>query len=344
VIDAALAALGAELRRLARRRAALAVTLLLPVVAMALVGLALGDDHLGHVHVAWADAVTFTEVPEAGAVRAAVDAGDVGAGLVVPADAATGGVEVVEGDDALAAGVVGTIADEVAVRVRAATLAAAHGVDGTQLEPALSLSVTSPGGRLLDPAVYWGPALAAFFVLLGLGYAAQRQVADRRSGVRARAVASGAGSGPVLAGQALAGVLVGVSGMAIMAVTSGLLFDGSWGPAPSVALAMVATAVAVTGIAALVAGASRTPGQAQTLTAVVAFTLAIAGGSFTTPGSGLRPTGLLALLPTRVSLDAFSRIITTGAGPGALAGPLAILLLTGTAGMTAGIALDRRSV
>lgn len=356
------ATVGVELRRLARHRAALVVTLLLPAAVASLVAVALGDD-VGDVRLAWADeeggpvaagfrtaitqdaelgeVVTFVEVESGAAVADAVDGGEADAGLVVPVDAVRAGVGVVAGHDPLAAGVVGTIADAIAARTSAAEVAVAHGIEPAT-DPALTVAVRTPGGRRLSPAVYWGPALGAFFVLLGLGYAAQRQVADRQAGVRGRAATTRAGAWPVVLGQAAAGVVVGTASLAVMALTSAVAFGQAWGPPIPLAATMVATALAVGGLSAVIAAVSRTPGQAQTATAIGAFTLAIAGGSFTTPGSASAPSGLAELLPTRVSLDAFSRTITTGAGLGELGGPLLVLLATAAAGLAVGATLDRR--
>lgn len=332
-----LAAFGLELRRARRDRITMVMTFLAPVAIASIVVFALGDtddiapSRLGFVVPTAGDAtalfvtevvenpelsdfVEWTPVANRRLAAEAVASQDLGAAIIVQPPVDTGGpavLEVLGDEDPLASGVAATIVDEFRIRHTAALIAIEAGVEPAVV-PDRELRLTSPGGRSIDASVHWGPALGAFFVLLSMGYAAQRQVSDRQRGIVGRVVSTATPGGAILVGRALAATTLATGALLLMAASAQVLFGRAWGSWDQVLLMAVATAVSVAGIGAVLAAVARTPGQAQTLTAVASFGFAIGGGSFSPPGASGPPGAINRWFPTSLSLDGFSVVTTTG--------------------------------
>ena len=342
----------AEVVRLLRRRGVVALTFLFPVLVSAVVVFALGSAEqvepsaIGWVATAPApsvvqfvdrvvgadeldDFVSWTPVASVAAAETALRDEELGAVIVVGPGRGPAGpaeLEVLGDEDPLASGVAATIVDEYRVGYAAAVMAFEHGVALPERtdDP---LALTAPGGRSLDASVHWGPALGAFLVLLGMGHAAHRQVDDRHRGIAARVASTVTPRGAVVVGRSLAATTIGASVLLVMAASTQVLFGRSWGPWGTVAIVAVATAVAVAGVGALIATLARSPGQAQSLTAVAAFVLALGGGSFTPLGGGSEPGSIARWLPTSLSLEGFSAAATGGSARGVLAPVVALLVI-----------------
>jgi ABC-2 type transport system permease protein len=369
---AAAATARVELRRWVRQPQAVAAALVAPVAVASLVSLALGgeptidgtvavvdldrgpaatafvEDGLGEPRVA--DVLAVREV--AGRTEAArlVEDGSVAAAVVLPAGmtegiaAGTAGPEVLRPDEpSIGADVVELVVDVFAARARAAGAALEATGRPLPAAPGLVVAPVAPGGRALDAATHFGPAIGLFFVMLALGFAVDGHVADRRRGLVDRVAATSASPAAVAAGRALAALAIGCLSLAVTAVTMQLAFGRSWGPATSVAGLAVAVAFAFAGLAAVVAVVVRTPGQAQGLTVALAFGMALASGSFTPPGTSTGRPPLAEILPTTMALDGFARTTTEGAGLGALAPVLGGLVAVGLAGFLATAVLATRS-
>ena len=336
-----------ELRRWVRQPQAVAAALLAPVAVASLVSLALGgepevsgtvavvdldggpaaaafvDDALGEPRVA--EVLTVRDVDTRVEAARLVEDGTVAAAVVLP-DGLTEGIvrgsaapEVLRADDpSISADLVELVAEVFRARARAEGEALAVSGRGLPTAPALTVAPTAPGGQALDAATHFGPAIGLFFVMLALSFAVDGQVADRRRGIVDRVAASPAPAAAVAAGRSLAALAVGCASLLVTAATMQLAFGRGWGPATSVTALAVAVAFACAGIAAVVAGVVRTPGQAQGLTVALAFGMALAGGTFTPPGSSAGRPPLAGLLPTTLALDGFGLTTTEGAGLGAL--------------------------
>lgn len=348
------AALLAEGRRIGRDRKALALLFAVPVVIASIVVFALsGEEGDRAVSIGWvataedpsidrfveevvgddelAGLVRWHRLPSPAVARDLVAAEEVGAAIVLaPATSPVepAGLELVSEEDPLAAGIAATIIDEYRIGHAATVQAAAAGHELAPRGSALTMVIEAPTGGSLDAAVHWGPALGAFFVLLGIGHAAHRQVEDHRCGITGRLRSTPGGVAPVMIGRALAATGVGCASLLLMAATSQLLFGRAWGPWPQIVVVAAATAAAVAGVGAVIAAAVRTPGAAQSLTAVVSFGLGIAGGAFSPAGTDQPWPAIGRWLPTSLSLDAFGTATTT-ADWAALRAPVLGLLATG---------------
>lgn len=363
---------GVELRRWRRQRVAVASALLLPVAMAVLVSLALGDD-LGEFSTSFAfvdgdqgpagaafedqvfgspavrDMVAVREVETEDEARRLLDRGDVAAAIVLPdglTQTLTDGdgpwIEVLrDHDEPIAGDLAALLVNQYEIRGQE-TVVAVERVGAVPAEPwPLEVAVTAPGGRQLDAATHYGPSLGLFFLLVTMGFAASRLVADRRRGVVERVAAGPAALSAVLTGRAVAALAVGGLSMAVLALTAQLVFGRSWGPPGPLAAVTAAVVVAMAGVAALLAALARTAEQAQALSIGVAFLFALASGSFAPPGAALRPA-FAELAPTTHALDAYATLTTERAGLAAVGSSLVALLAFGAVGLLLTPVLVRR--
>jgi ABC-2 type transport system permease protein len=296
-----------------------------------------------------AEVLTVRRVATRAAATRLVEDGSVAAAVILPPGMTEGlatgraGPEVLRPDEpSIGADLVDLVVEVYGTRARAA--GAALEATGRPLPagPGLAVAPVAPGGRALDAATHYGPAVGLFFVTLALGFAIDGQVADRRRGLVDRVATTPAPTGAVAAGRSLAALAVGGLSLIVTALTMRLAFGRGWGPAASVTSLAVAVAFACAGLAALVGRLVRTPGQAQGVTVVLAFGMALASGSFTPPGTTAGRPPLADLLPTTMALDGFALTTTEGAGVGALAGVLGGLAAVGLGGFLTTAALSSR--
>jgi ABC-2 type transport system permease protein len=366
-----LALAGLELKRWVRQPIAVATALLLPVAMAGLVSAALGraapeltlkfavvdldagpagvafvDQALGHPAVK--DLIDVRQVDSRHAARALLDDDVVDVVVVLPPRlsedlASVGGVDIdVWGSNPIAGDLAHMIVDQYGIRAQASAVAIARTGAPPDTPWPLEVDVTAPGGQPLDAARHYGPSTGMFFLLVTLGFAAQRFVADRRRGLADRLAAAPVAAAPVLVGRVLAALLIGGLSMATTALSMQFLFGRSWGAAGPVVLLIAAVVIAMGGVAAVVAALSRTPEQAQMLAMGIAFVFALASGSFSPPGAiGTRPA-LADLVPTSHALDAFALLSTEHAGIAAITGPIGVLLAFGLAGFVLATFTSRR--
>ena len=309
-------------------------------------GRAFRRDALGDPRVA--EALRVRPAASAAEVRRLVGRGEVDAGIVIPAGltaSLTAGevpdLDVVRGEGpSVGADLAALVAESYVRRARAAAaVAAGGGAHGAPGDAGLTVEPVAPGGRALDAAAHYGPAVGLFFVVVALGYAVDVQVADRRLGVADRLASTPAPASAVLAARASAALALGVASLSVTALAMGVLFGAGWGPPATVGALVVATSFAYAGLAAVLAAVVRTPGQAQGVAAAAAFVLALAGASFAPPGAGVSGLPLADLLPSTVALDGFALAATEGAGVADVAPALATLAGVGALGLVAGPAL-----
>ena len=220
------------------------------------------------------------------------------------------------------------MADSYTRRARAVAAGAGEG-DGASL----TVEPVAPGGRALDAAAHYGPAVGLFFVMVALGYAVDAQVTDRRLGVADRLASTPAPASAVVAARVATALALGAVSLAMTALAMQVLFGAGWGPPATVAALVLATSFAYAGLAAVIAAVVRTPGQAQGVAAAVAFLLALASGSFTPPGAAVLDLPLAGVLPSTVALDGFALATTERAGLGEVAPALVALVEVGIVGL-----------
>lgn len=244
-------------------------------------------------------------------------------------------------------------------RVRAGRLAATTAASLGSAQPdAAALAGVATRAATMDPplglrnggveqdinlAAYFGPSMGILFLFLALGLMARSLLAERRDGTLARLQAAPVRLGQVLAGKAIAIGAAGVASLCLLWLVTSVVFGASWGSPLPVAALIVATVLAVGGIAAFISSMAKTEAQAEGFTSIAAFVLGLLGGNFF-PINEL-PDGFLRisrLTPNGVALQAFSDLSFQRDGLGDIAGALATLVAIGVVTATiAGRRLQR---
>jgi ABC-2 type transport system permease protein len=372
---AALLVAAADLRRRVRNRSFVIQALVGPIVLAGIISVAFGgggvDATIGVVDadgstlagefvtgVVEADTgdLRFERVDSAETARVRIEDGDLGAAVVVPEGFAAslrtdapGELEVITSSDGvISAEVARAVATGFTDRANAARLGAAtatatggavpsdEALAGIELP--VQIDTTGTGGEA-SPAAYFGPAMGLLFLFLSVGAVARDLLTEKRIGLLDRLRAGPVSDTAILAGKGASVLAIGTTSLLVIWAVTSLALGADWGDPVGVVVLVVAAALAVAGIAGLIAGVARTERAADTLASVVAFVFAIIGGAFIPLGE--LPTALqrLALLtPTGWALRGFAEL---SAGRGGVADivPHALVLLAW--GLIAGLLAAR---
>jgi ABC-2 type transport system permease protein len=312
------------------------------------------------------DLVTVRRVGGEAEARALVDRGDVDAAFLLPqglsASAQGGGgpvtITVVESGDSPIAGQVaralaeGYASELAATRLAVGTALAASGRPPTEAEAvrlgeraaATRLPVELVDGRVgersIEPANYFGPSMAIFFLFFTVSFGARSVLSERRQGTLRRLLATAAPPGAVLAGKALASFLLGTSSVLVMWLATSLVFGADWGDPLAVVALTVSSVLSAIGITALVVTLAKTDEQADGYSSLVVFVLALLGGNFVYLAQlpeALQRASLLT--PNGWALRGFVDLVADGGGLGTVAAPIAVTLGVGL--VTGALALVR---
>ena len=372
---AALLVAAADLRRRVRNRSFLIQALVGPIVLAGIISLAFGGDGfsatIGIVDadgspiadgfvtgITGADTgdLRFEQVGTVDDARSQVDDGDMGAAVVVPEGFtaslqtdAPGDLEVITSSDgAVSAEVARAVAAGFTDRANAARLAAATtaatGVavpDADELaaiELPVQIDTTGSGGDV-SPAAYFGPAMGLLFLFLSVGAVARDLLTEKRIGLLDRLRAGPVSDAAILAGKGLSVMAIGTTSLLVIWAVTTVALGADWGDPAGVVLLVLASALAVAGIAGLIAGIARTEQSADMLASVAAFVFALVGGAFIPPGDLPEALQRLALLtPTGWALRGFAELSAGGGGVTDVA-PHALVLVAW--GVIAGLAAAR---
>jgi len=307
-----------------------------------------------------ADITTLTTEADA---RAAVDAGDVAAVIVIPAGFTTAvqagapaQLLVIGGPSSLSAEVARSVlagfgSQVTAVQVAVGTALAAS---GEAPDPALArelaaaalaapapivLTAGETADRSASSKTYYGASMAVLFVFFAAQFGVLSLLAERRNGTLARMLAAPIAPATILLGKVLVSMVVASISMTVIVLATTFLMGADWGDPLAVAALVLAVALAASGIATLIVGFARTEEQAGSFIAVVALTLAVFGGSFFPMSQA--PEGMAALSLVTPHAWFIRGINDLAAGGGiAVVGPsLAVLVAIGV--VTGGIGLLR---
>jgi ABC-2 type transport system permease protein len=310
------------------------------------------------------DLVTVRRVdgPEA---RALVDRGEADAAFLLPAGFSASvqqgrpaTITVVEsGEDPVAGQVARSLAEAYAAELTATqlavrTAAAASGRPLTEAQ-ANRLGERAAAGRLpvqlvegrvgeraIQPADYFGPSMAIFFVFFTVSFGARSILSERRQGTLRRLLATAAPPGAVLAGKALAAFLLGTSSVLVMWLATTLAFGADWGDPLAVVVLTMTSVLSAIGITALVVTLAKSDEQADGYSSLVVFTLALLGGNFIYLAQLPEVLQRAALLtPNGWALRGFVDLVADGGGLATVAGPVAVTLAVGL--VTGALALHR---
>ncbi len=280
---------------------------------------------LGFADEEGAAALDFRSVATADGARSLVEDGDVGSALLIGSD---GSIEVIKNAERPISAQVGeSIANTVVGSIRRG-----------DAEPII-LAPASLGGRPVDVMAYYGAGMAGLLLFFTVGLAAKSMLEDRDNSTLPRMLSGPTSARAILVGKVIAVVTLSVLGFVVVWLVTTFAFGAEWGSPVGVVILIVATTLAIGGVATFLGSLTRTPQQADTFTAVAGFLFALAGGAFIPPAD--TPAGLRILrniTPNGLSLRGFT---TLSADAGALAdilpvtlGLVAIAAVFGLVGLT----------
>jgi ABC-2 type transport system permease protein len=316
-----------------------------------------------------AEAVTLRRVGRSEA-RLLVDRGEADAAFLLPAGFSAavqrGGpatITVLEaGESPVAGQVARSLADAYAAQLDATQLSVRTAVETSGRPPgeaqasrlgeqaaALRLPVQLTEGRVgvreIEPANYFGPSMAIFFLFFTVSFGARSILTERRQGTLGRLLASAASPGAVIAGKALAAFALGTSSVLVMWLATSLVFGADWGDPLAVVVLTVTSVLAAVGVTAMVITLARTEEQADGFSALVVFTLALLGGNFVYLAQLPDLLQRLSLLtPNGWALRGYVDLVADGGGLGTVAVPAAVTAAFGLATGTVALIRARRMV
>jgi ABC-2 type transport system permease protein len=194
-------------------------------------------------------------------------------------------------------------------------------------------------------ATFYGAAMAIMFVFFAVQYGVLALLGERQTGTLDRLIAAPIRGASIIAGGALAGLVLGLVAMTTLAVATTVLVGARWGPPLLVAILMVAAVFAATGIAALVATLARTVEQAGGLTAIVALSMAAIGGVFIPLSQAPELLARVSLItPHAWFLRAIDALALPDASLGDILPSVVVLLAMGLLTGVVGLARSRRAL
>jgi ABC-2 type transport system permease protein len=302
---------------------------------------------------------------DAGEARALVDRGDADAAFLLPAGFSAsvqrGGAATItvleSGENPVAGQVARSLAGAYAAELAATQLAVRTALDVSGQPPTaeearqlgeraaagrlpVRLAEGQVGGRTIEAANYFGPSMAIFFLFFTVSFGARSILAERRQGTLRRLLASAAPPGGVLAGKALAAFTLGTASVLVMWLATTLVFGADWGDPLAVVALTVSSVLSAIGITALVVTLARTDEQAEGVSSLVVFTLALLGDNFVYLAQLPEVLQRVSLLtPNGWALRGFVDLVADGGGLATVAAPVAVTLAVGL--VTGGLALYR---
>lgn len=142
------------------------------------------------------------------------------------------------------------------------------------------LGDTPAASKELSTDTFYSAGMAILFVFLTVQFGVSGLLEERQNGTMARLLAAPISRRSIVAGKALTSFSLGVVSLTVMVVGTTLLLGAEWGNSLGVAVLVLAGVIAATGIMFVVAAFARTPDQAASLQAIIAFVLAMLGGTF----------------------------------------------------------------
>ena len=289
--------------------------------------------------------------------RAAVEAKDVAAAIIIPAGFSAavqagepGRLLVIGGSSSLPSEVARSVLAGFGSQVTAVQVAVgtALRVAGASPDPALAAEIAQAAvdapapiavtagetaDRSASTKTFYGASMAVLFVFFAAQFGVLGLLAERRNGTLARMLAAPIAPATILLGKVLVSLVVASISMTVIVVATTLLLGADWGDPLAVAALVLAVSLAATGIATLIVGFARTEEQAGSFIAVVAMTLAVFGGSFFRMSQA--PEGM-AVLSVITPHAWFLRGIDDLAGGGGIAVVVPSLLVLTAVGLVAG--------
>lgn len=160
-----------------------------------------------------------------------------------------------------------------------------------------------------DPLAYIAPAMALLFLMYTVTLGGRTILTEREQGTMSRMLTTPVTTAQVLAGKVLGIFLTGLAQLAILILTTALLFDVRWGDPLNILILLVVVVAAATGWGILLAAVARTPAQVSQVGSALMLIFGILGGSFIPVSNFPSWLGLFsAVTPNRWGLEAFTEL------------------------------------
>lgn len=185
---------------------------------------------------------------------------------------------------------------------------------GQQVALPITVDITDVSD-LYSPVAYFAPSMAILFLFFTIGAGARSLITERRDGTLQRVRAAPVTDATIILGKTSAVLVLGLASLLVIWAVTSIAFGARWGDPVAVVGVIVGIVLATTGISIFLTGVARTDAQAEGLTSMVAFVLALLGGNFLQPGSLPELLSRLSLLtPNGWALQAFTQIGAARAG------------------------------
>jgi ABC-2 type transport system permease protein len=163
-----------------------------------------------------------------------------------------------------------------------------------------------------------------------VGVVARSLLEEKRLRVLDRVRAAPVPAAALLAGKVLCALALGVTSLAVIWLATSLTLGAAWGDPLGVTVLIAASALAIAGVAGLVAALARSEQVADSLTSLTTFVLALVGGNFIPPGELPPLLGRLTwVTPNGWALHGFAELSAGGGGPGDVLPHAGVLVLWG---------------
>lgn len=160
------------------------------------------------------------------------------------------------------------------------TLAAEALADPAFLDSPAAIVDSPAASKELSSETFYSAGMAILFLFLTVQFGVLGLLEERQNGTMSRLLAAPISPRSIVAGKALTSFVLGVVSMTVLVVGTTLLLGAEWGNSLGVAVMVFAGVIAAMGIMFVVAAFARTPEQASNLQAIIAFVLAMLGGTF----------------------------------------------------------------
>jgi ABC-2 type transport system permease protein len=198
-------------------------------------------------------------------------------------------------------------------------------------------------GEEVSPASHFGPGMGLLFLFLSLAMVSRGIIIERQTKVLDRMRAAPVSGAAILLGKTIPVVLTSIASLCTIWAATTLLLGADWGDPIGVVLLILGSAIAVAGMAALLASWARTEQAAGLAASFVAFVLSLVGGNML-PLADMPDVMQKAAraTPNGWALLGFAELSAGDGGVGEIVPHLVILLAFGAVLGLVGLGLVRR--
>lgn len=202
------------------------------------------------------------------------------------------------------------------------------GAETAVIEVNSYVATDESAGDDFNVLAFFAPGMAIFFLMYTVTLGARSILQEREEGTFLRLLATPTTMAQMLGGKVLGTFLTGLVQVAILIVSTTLLFGLRWGDALGVTALIILVSLASTGWGIVFASVARTSQQVSTMGTAVMLIFGVLGGTFFPATQFAGPLELLSKLTPHVwAMDGFITLATGGtlADIGLAMGALALM-------------------